>query len=83
MYFGLIHLNLSKNLGFVRQLAYNGPAIWGGCVPAIGGVAHFLLSRPALTEPQASASWVQILLSITLVAPKALTERSERHGVQV
>jgi hypothetical protein len=26
------------------RLAYNGPAIWGGCVPAIGGVAHFLQS---------------------------------------
>jgi hypothetical protein len=25
-------------------VAANGPAIWGGCVPAIGGVAHFLPS---------------------------------------
>jgi len=44
--------------------------------------AHFLLSRPALTEPQASVMGTNYL-SFTSVAPKALTEaEGERHGVQ-
>jgi hypothetical protein len=38
----LLFHNLSKCCGLT--VTPNGPAIWGGCVPAIGGVTHFLPS---------------------------------------
>jgi len=39
-------------------MPHNGPAIWGGCVPAIGGVAQFL-QIPAKDKFVSVAGFVQ------------------------
>ena len=66
---------------------YNGPAIKGGCVTRRKHRAEsWFFSREIVTVQGGYgvlfAVMVQILLSTTRVAPKAVTERSERHGVQ-
>jgi hypothetical protein len=64
-------------------MPYNGPAIKGVCVPAIGGVARFLESGYNADRKQVSYHLIVILLT-ALVQYRAVPRRSEaKAGVQV
>jgi len=57
----------------IKRLAHNGPAIWGGCVPAF-----FSKKR----DGALFAVRVQIMLSITRVAVQCLSEPEICQGAE-